>query len=207
MFKRIPANNISISGRRTILGVGINDADYLVKPTVNGKKLCCPIYRAWIGMITRCYSEKTHKVQPLYKDCTVHIDWLLFSTFKKWAETKDYEGNELDKDIVKTGNKVYSADTCLFVSKNINTFVCPNKSRDNGFPCGVDIHKATGKYRAQSYFSGKNHYIGIYATAHEAREAYVRFKCKKLELLASQQTSSFLSSCLLRISGELIDTL
>lgn len=78
-----------------------------------------PYFTTWRSMIQRCYSDNLHKKHPTYKDCIVCDDWLNFQNFAKWhEENHPNDGKEyhLDKDIKIKGNKVYSPDTCLFVS-------------------------------------------------------------------------------------------
>ena len=43
-----------------------------------------------------------------------------FSGFGKWFDDNNIDGYHLDKDIKVKGNKVYSPDTCLFVSHKDN---------------------------------------------------------------------------------------
>ncbi len=83
-------------------------------------------YRKWSGMLERCYSDKYHQKKPTYKDCTVCEEWHNFQNFAKWIQDKidsgEYqEGYHLDKDIKINGNKIYSPDTCMFVSPSINS--------------------------------------------------------------------------------------
>ncbi len=77
-------------------------------------------YKCWNSIMTRSYCPKYHQKQPTYKDCKVHTDWHNFQNFAKWYEAsypKDGKEYHLDKDIKVKGNKVYSADTCIFVSR------------------------------------------------------------------------------------------
>ena len=57
-FIEIPASKKSISSRGVIHGVGINDADYMVRITRDQKTHQCPLYRTWLHMLERCYSKK-----------------------------------------------------------------------------------------------------------------------------------------------------
>ena len=120
VFEEIPATQKSIDNRKLVYGVGINDADYQVNPTIDGSRVMCPAYSAWHSMIERCYSEKYHDKKPTYKECYVCDEWLYFLKFKSWMEKQDYKGKELDKDILIQGNKVYSPETRIFVDKTIN---------------------------------------------------------------------------------------
>src|SRR5690606_1832927 len=119
--------------RKLVCGVGVNDADYAIQKFetigyVDGKqkqKLVwgCPYYRTWANMIERCYSDKTQNKNPTYKGCSVSEEWLTFSVFKNWMEKQDWEGNQLDKDLLFEGNRLYSPETCVFVSPMVNKFI------------------------------------------------------------------------------------
>ena len=85
-FIEIQANKHSISTRRPVYGVGINNAWYMTQVTIEGKKCRCTYYKTWHSMLTRCYNDKHHKKQPRYKDCSVCTDWLLFSNFSAWMK-------------------------------------------------------------------------------------------------------------------------
>lgn len=140
--------------KKLVCGVGINDADYVVqrKETigyVNGKhkqKLVwtCPYYRVWTNMLVRCYSTKKQEKYPTYKGCTVSDEWLTFSVFKSWMEKQDWDGKQLDKDLLFEGNKVYSAETCVFVTKEVNMFTTERCAARGEWPIGVNWHKGVG---------------------------------------------------------------
>lgn len=81
------------------------------------------IYGCWKSMLTRCYNTNYHKLKPTYSECSVCEEWHSFSNFKKWYKaTRPNDGlkYELDKDIKVEGNKLYSPETCLMVSKTEN---------------------------------------------------------------------------------------
>ena len=86
-------------------------------------------YKLWQSMLMRCYSKKYHEKQPTYKDCTVCQRWLVFVNFledlpliENYELWRDNPNSRvcLDKDIKVKGNKVYSLDTCKFVSNSDN---------------------------------------------------------------------------------------
>ena len=52
-----------------IFGVGVNDSDYVVYPTIDGKRVACPFYFTWKSMLQRCYDPKFQKKYPTYKGC------------------------------------------------------------------------------------------------------------------------------------------
>lgn len=93
------------------------------KPREEHKLSRHPLYRVWQGMKQRCYC-KTCRLYPYYgaKGVTVCDEWLNSPVaFIQWALTHGWEqGLEIDKDILKEGNKIYSPATCKFVSHSEN---------------------------------------------------------------------------------------
>ena len=80
-------------------------------------------YMRWASMLERCYNPKYLEKHPTYVGCYVDRSWLNFQTFSRWFEEnypKDGKNYSLDKDIKIQGNKVYSEDTCVFVSQKDN---------------------------------------------------------------------------------------
>lgn len=86
-------------------------------------------YVAWKNMIHRCYNEN-NKDYKYYgeKGITICDEWKLFSNFEKWYDENYIEGYEMDKDF--GGRKVYSPDSCKFVSKEDN--IAEKNSRVKG---------------------------------------------------------------------------
>lgn len=78
-------------------------------------------YQKWKNMLERCYSELYQKKRPTYIGCTVCDEWHNFQNFAEWYYKNKTDGYDLDKDIKISGNKTYSPDTCLFVTKRENT--------------------------------------------------------------------------------------
>lgn len=103
-----------------ISGFGINDADYPVSSSKSKSGNYCPYYARWVSMIYRCYGNPSGYKAPGYDDCTVCDEWKSFMSFRVWMAKQDWEGNQLDKDIINYGSKVYSPDTCAFIPKDVN---------------------------------------------------------------------------------------
>lgn len=82
-----------------------------------------PAYVCWHSMISRCYSTKRQLRTPCYAGVSVCKEWLNFQKFANWyydnypSDGKIYH---LDKDLKINGNKVYSPETCLFVTAEEN---------------------------------------------------------------------------------------
>lgn len=161
----------------SVHGVGINDSGYDVNPIINGKRVLCPIYQKWSSMIARCYSEAGNK--PTYKNVTVCDEWLLFSNFKKWIETQDYIGKDLDKDVVNPSNKVYSPDNCVLISHHVNSLLLDCGAARGKLPIGVT--KNWNKYEAKCSINAKKSvYLGLHDTPEKAHAAYVDYKSQLL---------------------------
>jgi len=196
MFIEVLANKKSLNMRGLIFGAGINDAEYVVKPFVHGKQVICPFYAKWSSMIERCYSENLHKRQPTYKGCTVCDEWLLFSRFKSWMIKQEWEGKQLDKDILTQGNKIYSPKTCLFVTKEVNGLLTDSKSSRGSYPQGVYYHNGTKNFMARCSSGGKRIYIGYYENPKEAHKAYCNYRYKIISDIAANQAEPLKSALL-----------
>ena len=185
--------------KKLVCGVGINDADYVVNVWetigyVNGKrkqKLIwrCPYYSAWKSMLERCYSSKYQEKQPTYKGCTVSEEWLTFSVFKSWMEEQDWEGKQLDKDLLFEGNKVYSSETCVFVSGMVNSFTTDSGATRGEWLIGVCWDKRTGEFRSNccNPFTKKREHLGYFSSEQEAHKAWLNRKLELAHLIAAEQ--------------------
>jgi hypothetical protein len=169
-----------------IYGFGVNDADYRVTSTIDGKRVVCPYYRAWTGMLGRCFSVSSLKKYPSYAGCTVADEWRSFLAFKAWMEAQDWQGKHLDKDIIIPENKVYSLDTCVFVSGAINTLLVDCKASTGKFPKGVCFDKSEGKFIARMRVFGKSKRLGLFDCPEEAGNAYR--EAKRLHILRVAST-------------------
>lgn len=186
-FIEIPVSKSSISKRKSIRGVGINDADYMTSAIINGKSIQCHFYVRWKRMIDRCYSIRYQESRPTYIGCSVCSEWLLFSSFKLWMIKQDWQGKQLDKDIIKYGNKVYSPDTCVFVSLSLNSLIKTDQRRML-YPQGVTRSKSKEEFIARVRRNGKNVTLGRFSSASEAIESYKNAKRSIIFMVAEKQT-------------------
>lgn len=170
-----------------IYGIGINDADYTVNPRVRGKHVICPFYSAWKSMLLRCYSKGHLKKCPTYAGCSVSKEWLLFSNFKAWMETQDWRGMVLNKSILIPGNKLYSADACVFVSRGLNQILLDVERRNGPWPKGVYRPKKDGTFMAKLSVYGEIMYLGRFDSPKLAGDAYVRAKAWYIRDTATDQ--------------------
>ena len=184
--------------RKLVYGVGVNDADYVVQPKINGVVVWCPYYSTWKQMLMRTYCEFYRAERPTYQDVTVCEEWLSFTTFREWMEGEDWEGNELDKDIIVSGNREYRADRCLFVSRAVNGLLNNHANARGAYPCGVTEEYGGGKYRARIKMYSKEKYLGYFDTVNEASQAYKTAKKAHIETIAATQTDARIRDGLLR---------
>lgn len=196
IFKEIPASEHSLSCRRKIYGIGINDADYQVYLNINGKRITCPYYKKWTSMLARCYSVKTQKMYPTYAECTVCDEWLVFSEFKLWMKTQDWRGKVLDKDVLIQGNKVYSPIGCLFISNEINNLINGCKSKESALPQGVTANSKCSGYRANTRREGKRLHVGSFKTPELAFNAYKTARYEVIKEVAIRQKEPLMSALL-----------
>lgn len=168
---------------RLVLGVGINDWPTPVTFEVGGQRKVCPYYSRWKAMLARCYSRSVQERQPTYAGCSVVPEWHLFSNFRGWMETQDWEGNSLDKDILFPGNKVYGPSTCVFVTSETNQFFGDSAANRGEFPIGVSTFSRDGKYRAEC----GGVWLGLFESPDEAHAAWQKEKERQARQLANKQ--------------------
>jgi len=185
---------ILLHRRSTICGIGINDSDYVTKK--------CKIYKKWRAMFQRCYSDKYQERFPWYKGCSVAKEWHLFSNFKKWMESQDWEGKALDKDLIKYGNKIYSPETCLLVTRDVNNFFNSRGAVKGKYPIGVHFLNVNGSSYIQASCSNpdktRKRYKKLFKT-HQIKQAtdqYWEFKRQALNNLIKNHRDI---ECILRL--------
>ena len=204
--------------KRKVCGVGINDSPTPINkrvtlPHPKGKQVqktvwACPFYIVWADMLKRCYSPKYLAKYPSYKDCTVCDEWLYFSKFKSWMEQQEWESKELDKDIMVEGNKTYSPNTCLFVSKEVNYIFLAKACMVKQNLLGVRETKS-GKYKA----SCKNGNVFLYSVPlldeMDAHNEWKRFKIiaikRALESQTDERVIGALESRILKLQKSIIE--
>ena len=192
---------------KLVYGVGINDADYAVTRwetiEVDGKrkqKLVweCPYYRVWHSVLKRCYSTKFQECFPTYRGCSVSEEWKIFSNFKLWMEEQDWEGKQLDKDLLFERNKVYSKETCVFVPSTVNNFTIERGNDRGELLIGVCWNKPAGKFKSscRNPFTKKQEHLGYFTCELEAHQAWLKRKLELAHELAAVQTDERVAKAL-----------
>jgi len=197
-----------MKAKKLLYGVGINDADYAVTEyesiEVNGVRKqkrvwICPYYQVWHSMLVRCYSAKSQERNPTYIGCSVSEEWLLFSNFRSWMERQDFEGKHLDKDLLIEGNKVYSSEACVFVTREVNNFNTDSGAARGEWLIGVCFHKKNGKFmsKCSNPFTKKYEYLGLFTCELEAHQAWLKCKLELAHELAAEQTDQRVAKALI----------
>jgi len=202
-FIEIPPNKYSLAKRKLICGIGINDALYMTEYKIHRKRLRCPYYSVWTDMLKRCYSEKLQLKRPTYIGCSMVKEWHTFSNFRKWMEQQNWEGKELDKDILVVGNKIYSPEKCVFVIPSVNSLLTHIQRNKSKWPIGVSFD--SNKYRSQCWVNGKHKHIGMFGSPEEASAAYKIVKSNEIKRVALLQSDIRIKDGLMRHAEHLLN--
>ena len=193
---------------KLIFGFGMNDVDYPVTKSekvtdANGKTKykrvwTCPYYIAWAHMVGRCYSEKLLDARPSYRECSVIETWASFSNFKAWMECQDWQGKSLDKDLLVFGNKVYSPESCIFVSSLVNGFITEKRCNMGKYPTGVSFDKDRGNFKAKCSdpFTGKDVFLGRFSSPQEAHLSWLSYKLTLAKRIANLESDERVATAL-----------
>lgn len=191
-FKR---GNVKNPFHKSVYGVGMIGDKYPAK--IGGKHT--KEYKAWRTMIVRAYSDKYSREHQTYEDVSVCEEWYLFTNFYDWLHAqpnfdKWYAGEQwnVDKDILRKGNKIYSPEFCCLVPHNVNKLFTNHKNARGSYPIGVTFDKKLGKYIASCNnpflaTKTKSEYIGRFKTAEDAFYAYKKRKEEIISLVAKDE--------------------
>lgn len=102
---------------------------------------------------------------------------------------QDWEGLQLDKDLLVNGSKVYSRETCVFVSNQVNIFLTERGNDRGEWPIGVNWDNGVKKFiaRCNNPFTGKRDHLGYFLCCKEAHAAWLAKKLEHAHALAGIQ--------------------
>lgn len=131
-------------------------------------------YSIWTSAVCRCYCPVRLEKTPSYSGCTLSKEFLCYQNFAEWYTSHESYGlgYDLDKDLLVKGNKVYSAETCTMLPKELNLAIKDKFSKNSDLPTGVLINKIGG-YTAGLKRGLKGYHLGTFNTVEEASAAYV----------------------------------
>lgn len=191
---------------KLVRGIGINDADYPVYKCGDENNLGkCPYYHVWSSMLTRGHSKKFKDKRPSYKDAKVCDEWIRFTGFKKWMERQDWNGKELDKDLINIGNKTYSPENCCFVSHSINMLLIASNRKRGSYKIGVHWKGAVSKFQSQCNDGfGKHKCIGYFDDPEDAHKAWCKFKAQVIrKVVQEDKPDKRVEKSLLKVADDL----
>lgn len=147
-------------------------------------------YRIWVDMIARCYDKVRYPKYKTYNDCSVCDEWHCYANFKKWYDENFYRIDDetmcIDKDIIVKGNKIYSPETCVFVSQKINKLFVNNKACRGKYPVGVHYNKNLKLFVAAVKIDNVKSQKTYHHTPEEAFESYKQMKEQRIKDIAEQ---------------------
>lgn len=168
--------------KKLVYGYGINDADYQISRTVNGKEIKCPFYIKWMEMLKHCYCPKYQAQFETYKVVLLCAEWHYFMKFRAWMMTQDWEGKDLDKDLL-TDSKIYSPETCMFIPHTLNCFLTKSNKTRGPHPIGVSFYRRNSTYASKISFNGKRKFLGYFVTPELAHKAWQISKLDVINIL------------------------
>lgn len=152
-------------------------------------------YKIWSSMMCRCFNEKYYKKYITYEKVTCCDEWLIFENFYKWLHLQENfytlkNSNirfELDKDIIKKGNKIYSPEFCCLVPHYINKLFLKSEKTRGNTPIGVTV-KANNIYSMCS--NGKKVLVHL-GKSNTIDEAFMKYKTYKEELIKTTAKENY----------------
>ena len=113
--------------------------------------------------------------------------------------SQNWEGKQLDKDLLVEGNKVYSAETCAFVSSMVNTFVNDCGASRGDWPIGTYWNKRDRTFhsRCNNPFTKKIEHLGYFMCEQEAHQAWLTRKLELAKDLAEIQSDERVAKALI----------
>lgn len=158
------------------------------------QKLNKDSYTSWKWMISRCYNKDSNRFDRYGKrGVTVCDEWLNFQNYAEWYYTnlpvKRGIRFNVDKDILKHGNKVYCPEYCCIVPQKMNAALVSNNVSRGKYPTGVS--KSGNKFAVYCRGSSRypEGYLGSFNTIEDAFSAYEKEKRKVLIDLAEEYYS------------------
>lgn len=149
-------------------------------------------YFLWKDVVKRCLDSNFKEKYPTYKDCTISDEWLRYSNFKNDVSNMvgfGEVGFQIDKDLIVSGNKHYSIETCCFLPHEINTFLAFNKRNKGEYPVGVSFNKRAGLFVAKISMDNKIYDLGYFNNPIEAHNRYKEHKELHARVLANRWRS------------------
>jgi hypothetical protein len=144
---------------------------------VGGIQLVTRSCSRYFDMNKRCKVDGAYqKRRPTYIGCTISENFKDFQHFTEWSQSQS--GNNLvnynlDKDLLIEGNKVYSEETCVFIPRELNSFLTFHDKTRGEFALGVCRNKRDMRFVSCIRKDNKLIYLGSFSTEIEAHRIYI----------------------------------
>lgn len=149
-------------------------------PKVDGNQIRTYSYIKWGGMVVRCKDGGMYKnLHPSYNLCTMSDEFKCFQVFTDWIREQvgyGFSEYQLDKDLFKQGNPVYSRETCVLLPKQLNLFLLDRSLHRGAYAQGVSFDQRSKKFVAYVSDMGVNRYLGRFISEDDAFQVYKREK-------------------------------
>ena len=161
---------------------GINDLEFSAQPKIDNKQLQHPGYISWRNMLNRSHDYDLDK-HPSYENVVCSDEWINASNYLLWFKNSNRSSinTDLDKDLLVSENLVYSKETCLFVPKEINSFLTSANSLRGDQPLGVDLRPEG--YRSRIHNGKTSKHLGYFKSPEEAHKAWQYAKLERAKEL------------------------
>lgn len=178
--------------------------DININSTTANKK--SKAYLKWKSMLNRCYNLKQLAKAPAYRGVDVCEDWLTFENFESWINTQPFD-TELDKDLRVLGSEIYSPETCMLVSKEVNGFMIGLNDSRGKFARGVCHYPNRYRkcWKSQINLGNGSVALGWFYSEAEAHKTWQLAKAVRCLDIASRQVNQLLISRLEVIAYNLLE--
>lgn len=173
------------SGYGKVCGVGIYEPRILCMTESPKTKKA---YKIWNSMLQRTSAAYAAQ-RPSYAGTSVAPEFYRFSEFYEWVVKQpgwSMDGFQLDKDLLKKGNRTYSSETCVFLPQRINSLLITHRSRRGELPLGVVNGRREGKYEARVSDGRTKINLGTFSDVPAAFAAYKAGKERLVRKIADQ---------------------
>ncbi len=128
---------------------------------------------------------KKQQASPLYTGC--YSTFRDFQHFANWCQMQaGYDSKfQLDKDLLKRGNKEYGEQTCVFIPQEINKLLTKRDRFRGEYPIGVTTDRS-GIRASCNIGTGVAKFLGYFADGNLAFLAYKTFKENYIKEVANR---------------------
>lgn len=138
-------------------------------------------YKKWSGMLYRAMCHNSYNRDNV--TASISEEFLIFSKFRDWMNTHNWKNKLLCREIFGMHNYLYSADTCLFVTKEVASAVRYVGQTNN---VGCQPCDYSSGFKARIHENNKLRWLGTYKTMDLAQAAYYSAKADSLLRLANK---------------------